>query len=99
MRKNNWLKRLELAIKFVRYGSGKCRIMSCGKCGSIAIRSITKKPIETQCINDKRHIDMVFADFNECLHCGAVCYEVQQWNFEGDVEKIGTGVIASVKKL
>ena len=43
--------RLYAAYNLIRYGKGKIRCMSCGK-------------------------------------CGAVCKEIQMWNFEGDVYKV-----------
>ena len=70
--------RLYAAYNLIRYGKGKIRCMTCGKCGSIIIKSISKKPAEIEWI-DETH---------QCRKCGAVCKEIQMWNFEGDVYKV-----------
>ena len=42
--------RLYAAYNLIRYGKGKIRCMTCGKCGSIIIKSISKKPAEIEWI-------------------------------------------------
>lgn len=93
MRKSNFITRLNTAIAFVIHGKSKCRMMSCGKCGSTIITSITKEPVETKIIDDKHHIDVLWADVDKCLKCGAVCYETQYWNFDGNVKALGVANI------
>lgn len=92
MRENTILNRIKIALNFIIYGKGLVRIMTCGKCGKQTIVSITEKPFETQYIQDDKHIDMYWVDFNKCLKCGAVCKEIQMWNFEGDPTKIDDNI-------
>ena len=46
MRKNRLIERLAVAYKFVRFGRGMCRIMTCGQCGSVYIRPIVRKDVD-----------------------------------------------------
>lgn len=80
--------RLYAAYNLIRYGKGKIRCMTCGKCGSIIIKSISKKPAEIECIDEIHQVDQMWIDLVKCRKCGAVCKEIQMWNFEGDVYKV-----------
>lgn len=93
MRSDRLLERIRVAYKFLRYGKGMCRIMTCGKCGSVYIKPISKDHVETSHIDAGRHIDQIWSDVCQCMKCGAVCYEIQFWNFEGDPSKIDEGFI------
>lgn len=92
MRVNTLLQRIEIAFNFIIYGKGKARVMSCGKCNSIAIVPITKKPFESSYIENGKVIDVYWSEFNKCLKCGAVCKEVQMWNFAGDPAKLDDNI-------
>ena len=92
MRKNTLWQRIKIACNFVIYGKGLVRIMTCGKCGKQTIVSITQKSFESTYIKGDKHIDLYWSDFNQCLKCGAVCKEVQMWNFEGKAEKIDNNI-------
>jgi hypothetical protein len=87
MSKSGLIERIRCAINFVIYGKGKCRIMTCGKCGKILIYPISDE-ITTKIMDDKRHIDLLWSQVDKCKICGAVCEEIQLWNFEGDPLKI-----------
>lgn len=93
MRENKLFQRISVAYNFVRYGKGKCRIMTCGKCGSALIVPISEHPGESSCINGDRHIDLIWGEVVQCMKCGAVCHEIQCWNFEGDPTKIDKGFV------
>lgn len=80
--------RLYTAYNLIRYGKGKIRCMSCGKCGSIIIKSISEKPAEIEWIDEKHQVDQMWIDLVRCRKCGAVCKEIQMWNFDGDVYKV-----------
>ena len=88
MRKNTLFQRMQVMFNFIVYGQGKVRIMTCDKCGSIVILPITKEPLHTSSITNEKHIDSIYSEFVECGKCGAVCQEIQLWNFEGDPKKI-----------
>lgn len=62
--------------------------MTCGKCGSIIIKSISEKPAEIKWIDEIHQVDQMWIDLVKCRKCGAVCKEIQMWNFEGDVYKV-----------
>lgn len=97
MRENKFLQRIRVAYNFVRYGKGKCRIMTCEKCGSVFIRPISEQAEEGQLIDDKRQIDVYWSEVDQCMKCGAVCQEIQLWNFEGDAKKIDDGFVVKEK--
>lgn len=98
MRKNNLFQRIFVAYNFIRYGRGKCRIMTCGKCKSICIVPISEHPGETSYIDEDKQIDLVWGEIVQCMKCGAVCHEIQLWNFEGDPTKLSKEFIAKEKK-
>lgn len=98
MRASDLLQRIHVAYNFIRYGRGKCRIMTCGKCGSICIVPISEHPGESSYIDDEKHIDLVWGEVVQCMKCGAVCHEVQMWNFEGDPTKLDKGFVAKENK-
>lgn len=98
MRESKLLQRISVAYNLIRYGSGKCRIMTCGKCGSICILPISEHPSEQKHIDEERHIDSVWSEVIQCMKCGAVCQEIQLWNFEGDVNKIDKGFVVKEKQ-
>lgn len=87
MRDVTFVSRLRTAYCYIRYGKNAC-VMTCGRCGKTFIKSITKHPVETTVINDFHHIDLLWSDVCQCLNCGAVCQEIQAWNFEGEPTKI-----------
>ena len=93
MRKSNIFQRFHVAVNFLRYGKGNCRLMTCGKCGSVFIHPISEHPAEGQLINNEKHIDIFWSEVDQCCKCGAVCQEIQLWNFEGDVLKINKDFI------
>lgn len=62
--------------------------MTCEKCGSILITPISDSPGECEIIDEERHIDKAWTEYIQCRKCGAVCKEVQFWNFDGDPLKI-----------
>lgn len=93
MRASGFLQRISVAYNLVRYGRGKCRIMTCGKCKSICIVPITVHPEESSLIDEEKHIDLVWSEAVQCLKCGAVCHEIQCWNFDGDITKVNKGFI------
>lgn len=97
MRQNKLFQRMSVAYNLIRYGKGKCRIMTCGKCGSICILPISEHPGESSCINEDRHIDLIWGEVVQCMKCGAVCHEIQCWNFEGDPAKIDKGFVVKKK--
>lgn len=94
MRKDRLLQRIGIAYRFVRYGFGKCRIMTCGKCGSALIVPISDRPIRDSRIEEDRHIDLIWSEVNQCTKCGAICQEIQLWNFDGNPTKLNKGFIA-----
>lgn len=96
MRENGIFQRISVAYNFIRYGRGKCRIMTCSKCKSICIVPITEHLKESSLIDEEKHIDLIWSEAVQCMKCGAVCYEIQCWNFEGDITKINKGF--TVKK-
>lgn len=98
MRANNLFQRISVAYNFIRYGRGKCRIMTCGKCGSICIVPISAHPGETDCIDEDKHIDLLWGEVVQCMKCGAVCHEIQCWNFEGDPTKLSKDFVAKRKQ-
>lgn len=87
MRTTTFFNKLRVAYWYVCYGE-KVRVMTCGRCGKTFIKSITEHPVETTVINDSCHIDLLWLDVCQCLNCGAVCQEIQAWNFEGEPTKI-----------
>lgn len=96
MRDNKLFDRIKIAYRFIRYGKGCTRIMKCGKCGSVIIVPISEKPLEDKLINDKMHVDQVWSEYVQCCKCGAVCKEIQLWNFAGD--PLGIDKDLTVKK-
>lgn len=92
MRINTLLKRIQIAFNFVVYGHGKARVMSCGKCDSISITPITKEPFKSTYMENGKVIDCYWSEFTKCLKCGAVCKEVQMWNFAGEPEKLSDNI-------
>ena len=44
--------------------------------------------MNTNFIKDGYQIDQVWSEFSQCQKCGAVCKEIQLWNFDGDPLKI-----------
>lgn len=94
MRKDELLQRIGIAYRFIHYGIGKCRIMTCGKCGSPLRVPISDHPIRDSRIEEERHIDLIWSEVNQCMKCGAVCQELQLWNFEGDPTELNKGFVA-----
>ena len=94
MRKNRLIERLAVAYKFVRFGRGMCRIMTCGQCGSVYIRPISEHPMESSHADGERRIDLIWSELSQCVKCGAACHEIQCWNFDGDPTKIDEGFVA-----
>ena len=92
MRKNTVWQRLKVAYNLVVYGKGKVRLMTCGKCGGITIVPISLKPYESDYSEDGLHVDLVWIEFTRCLKCGAVCQEIQMWNFAGNPEKLNKNI-------
>lgn len=93
MRRNSLWDRIKVSYNLIRYGRGKIRVMTCEKCGSIYIQPISERPVEERYIKDSKHIDVVWSEFDQCMKCGAVCEEIQFWNFEGDPLKIDNNLI------
>lgn len=81
MRKNNFIKRLQIAIGFLINGRGGVRIMTCGNCGSINILPVvdtaTDKEISTEL--QKKNCKRIWAEVNICNNCGALVAEKQYW--------------------
>lgn len=92
MRSSTLWDRLKTACQFVIYGRSNTQFMNCGKCGRISISSVSAKPLVTNHITEDKHIDLYWAQFVQCRHCGAVCEEIQLWNYAGDVGKIEDNV-------
>lgn len=88
MRTNDLKSRIRAAYNIVRYGRGHFRMMTCGKCGSIIIHRISENEVNTNFFKDGYQIDQVWSEFSQCQKCGAVCKEIQLWNFDGDPLKI-----------
>ena len=86
MRDNKLFDRVKIAYRFIRYGKGCARIMECGKCGSVIIVPISEEPL-----------DQVWSEYVQCCKCGAVCKEIQLWNFAGD--PLGIDKDLTVKKV
>lgn len=93
MRRSNLWDRIKISYNLIRYGRGNIRVMTCGKCGSIFIRPISEHPAEEEYIHGDKHIDSVWSEFNQCMKCGAICKEIQLWNFEGDPLKIDSTLV------
>ena len=72
MRKNRLIERLAVAYKFVRFGRGMCRIMTCGQCGSVYIRPISEHPMESSHAGGERHIDLIWSELRQSVKCVAV---------------------------
>jgi len=87
------LQRIAIAYRYIRYGKNIGMVMACGKCGGTYIRRISDKPQETRWIDENHHIDLIWTDLSRCMHCGAVCWDIQGWNFEGDPGKISAGFV------
>ena len=83
MRKNRLIERLAVAYKFVRFGRGMCRIMTCGQCGSVYIRPISEHPMESSHTDENRHIDLIWSELSKCMKCGAVCHESSAGTLRG----------------
>lgn len=98
MRGNDILQRIHVAYNLVRYGRGKCRIMTCGKCKGICILPITEHPEESSLIDKEHRIDSIWSEAVQCIKCGAVCHEIQLWNFDGDITKINKGFTVKERK-
>lgn len=92
MRTSNLIARMKIAYSFLRHGKGICRIMTCEKCGAISIIPISKKPGKTEIKDEQHQIDCAYTEIVQCLRCGAVCEEIQLWNFDGNPEKIDKGL-------
>lgn len=88
MRSNTLGKRIKIAFNFVIYGKGKCRIMTCAKCGSIKIVPISNELAKTGYEKGNFDIDSIWMEYVQCMKCGAVCEEIQMWNFGEKPEKI-----------
>lgn len=84
--------RIWAAYNLIRYGKGKLRCMTCGKCGSIVIQSISDTPVEGKIEDVGKRIDMAWVDMVRCSKCGAICEEIQLWNFEGDPKKVDASI-------
>lgn len=91
-RKNTLFQRIRAAATFVVCGRGKVRIMNCEKCGGMVILPITAAPNKSSYITDTKHIDATYSEFVQCARCGAVCEEIQLWNFSGDPKKINPDI-------
>lgn len=98
MRDNKILQRIKVAYRFVRYGKGNVRIMTCGKCGSMLVKGISENSIEDTYIRDGVHVDLLWSEYSQCIKCGAVCKEIQMWNFEGNPQKIDKDLIVKRNK-
>lgn len=96
MRDNKLFDRMKIAYRFIRYGKGCSRIMVCEQCGSVIIVPISEEPLKYKLINDKTHVDQVWSEYVQCCKCGAVCKEIQLWNFAGD--PLGIDKDLTVKK-
>ena len=68
--------------------------MTCGQCGSVYIRPISEHPMESSHADGERRIDLIWSELSQCVKCGAVCHEIQCWNFDGDPTKIDEGFVA-----
>lgn len=90
--------RVKIAYRFVRYGKGNVRIMTCGKCGNAIISPISEHPSESEYIREGKHIDLVWSEFSQCRNCGAVCQEIELWNFEGNPAKIDNSIMIKRKE-
>lgn len=92
MRSSTLWNRLKTACQFVIYGKSNAQLMTCGKCNRICITTISSKPLVSDHITESKHIDLYWAQFVQCRHCGAVCEEVQLWNYAGDVLQIDDNI-------
>lgn len=89
----NIAERIKIAYNFIRYGRGKVRIMTCEKCGGMIIQSISDHPVTGQWINETRHVDQMWVDIYRCSLCGAVCQDIQLWNYKGDIQAVDPSII------
>lgn len=92
LRTSDFIQRLGIAYRFLRYGRGKCRIMACSNCGSVFIKPISEKPAEMSFSDQDRYIDLIWSEIDQCMNCGAVCQELQLWNYDGDPCKINKDI-------
>lgn len=91
MRNNRFFQRLSIAFNFVIYGKSRCRIMTCGKCGAQTIVKVSDA-VSEKYIDEGKQIDLLWSEFVQCEKCGAICQEVQMWNFSGDPYKIDSNI-------
>ena len=88
MRKNNFLTKLKIASRYLLDRKHSSLVMTCENCGSALIRPISKGTAKPW-IDNAIHADMTWTQFVQCEKCGAVCREVQLWNYAGDYTKLG----------
>lgn len=89
----NIAERIKIAYNFIRYGRGKVRMMTCEKCGGMIIQSISDHPVTGQWITNTRHVDQMWVDIYRCSLCGAVCQDIQLWNYAGNVHGVDPSVV------
>lgn len=85
--KSGLTKRVKAGIALIFF-KRNARIMVCGHCGSTFIVPISNS-IEEPYSDDKRKIDQYYAQYSLCKSCGAVCYEIQTWNYSGNIDELG----------
>lgn len=96
MRDNKLFDRAKIAYEFIRYGKGCSHTMIREQCGGAIIVPISEEPLKYKLINDKTHVDQVWSEYVQCCKYGAVCKEIQLWNFAGD--PLGIDKNLTVKK-
>lgn len=88
MRKNNFLTKLKIASRYLLDSKHSSMVMTCENCGGALIIPISKGTAKPW-IDNVIHADMTWTQFVQCEKCGAVCREVQLWNYAGDYTKLG----------
>lgn len=87
MRLKGFVKIAKVCIHFLFFEKN-ARIMTCGNCDSADIVPISNS-IEWSYHEKERTIDSGYGQYSICRKCGAVCYEMQAWNFNGNVHELG----------
>lgn len=81
MRSNSFIKRVQMAFRYVFRDKDEARIMTCGNCGSTHIAPVpdTASDIELPPEFRDKGIKRIWEEADICQACGAQTVERQYW--------------------
>jgi hypothetical protein len=86
MRENNFSRRLKAGMSLI-FKKKNAMIMVCEQCGGTNIVPISNALQIPFTVKDVKS-DIAYLQFSKCSKCGAVCKELQLWNFGGKAEEL-----------